>query len=139
MKRKTKIDAYEAYVQQYNKNVAQIARYDNPITAEKVQGNMMSREVFEGSLKSYRAQWGASNPGRHGESADRIAKWVANRETKDRSYKQAQRIKKAAAELGWDLTTNEIQFGSEKVALFWNDYSVMNGEGLIDTNQIWGS
>lgn len=137
-KKKTSLSPYQAYVEQYKKNVNNIAKYDNPVTAEAVGSDIMTEADFNASLKKYRVDWQLQHPNRHGESADRIAKWVANRETKDRSYKQAQNIKRVAKELGWDLTTNEIQFGSSHVVEFW-DFYVTQIEGGLITKEIWGS
>lgn len=137
--KKTSKDIYAIYERQYKANVQKVRNYDNPVTADKLSDDMMTREMFEATMGEYRIRWNMAHPGRHGESAERIAKWAANIETQDRSYKQAKNIKKVANELGYDITMNDIRWGSQKVSDFWSDYAVLVGNGEINVSQLWGS
>lgn len=146
-------DIYDAYVNQYKKNLKRIARIDSQATADKLRDYMPSKVEFLSGLHSYREVWAEQHPGRHRESAERIAIWQANRDTQERSYKQAKNIKAVAKKFGYELSLDQIRFGDRNregdLKDFWDAYEaelysvdVDSGELIHDAlwyRELWNS
>lgn len=137
---KKNLDLYQIYSQKYDRNVDKIAKY-SPSEAVIIAQNKMTREEFNGSFGDYRARLVELQPTTRPSRED-VANWIANRETKTRSYKQAIKIKGVAKQFGYDLKLEDIQFNSDNskaVQEFWEDYKSAINKKIVDTSAVWGS
>lgn len=138
---KKQIDLYEIYSRKYDANVQKIERY-SPSEAATFREIKMSRAEFNGSYDDYRSLLIQKQPTTRPSRED-VANWIANQETKEKSYKSAMAIKKTASKLGYNLSFNEIQFGtpetSKELKEFWDEVERLRKSGTVDMSTVWGS
>lgn len=134
--KKTIQDAYRDYKKRYLDNVDIVTQTQGLEAGHKLLERMDSAAEFAANIKGYQDDYKRLHPKSHGESLDRLSKWVAQRQTTLRSTKQADKIIKRAKQAGYKgkLTRNDIYFGTARANEFWEWFDAMSGD-----NDFWGS
>lgn len=128
-------EAYEVYKTQYLQNVRRFEKKGMVDHAEKLRDKMATKAEFNASINDVRLRWKQEHPTSHGESLDRLGKFLANKETRQKSSKQVQVIKKVANILGIKITAGDIYYGS--MDKFKKALKEAEELGLIDSIGVW--